>query len=121
MGDLKLKFITPADLCGQLKATVHKTGKLGFTLHTAKKFELNKNKSISIGQNQQDKNDNKLYIIVNDNIKEDAFKVCKAGEYYYLNTKYLFDKLGYNYAGGPIVFDISKIQHNLYCMKLRVS
>ena len=40
----------------------------------------------------------------------DSFKVCKAGAYYYVNTKVMFDSLGIDYISKTIIFDIIKLQ-----------
>lgn len=105
---MKLKFFNPDDLDKNLKATVHKTGKLGFTVEAAKKMELSKEKSAGIGINDEDSSDNSLYVVIYPEKKEGAFSISKAGAYYYINTKALFDSLRIDYVKDNVVYDISK-------------
>ena len=84
---MKLKFINPSELDKNLKATVHKSGKLGFTIEAAKKLSLDPTKTAQIAINEDDANDKNLYIIIGDSSNANSFKVSKAGAYYYINTK----------------------------------
>lgn len=105
---MKIKFFDPKGLDRNLKATVHKSGKLGFTVDAANKMDLKPDKSASIGVNEEDKSDKSLYIIIHDDIQDATFKVAKAGDYYYLNLKNLFDTLKINYKNQSVVYDISE-------------
>jgi len=105
---MKLTFFQSDTLDKNLKATIQKTGKLGFTIEAAKKMDLSNEKSIGIAYNEEDEEINDLYIIVNDEIDKKAFKVNKAGEYHYVNTKALFDKLKWDYTKESISFDITE-------------
>ena len=40
---------------------------------------------------------------------EGGFKVSKAGQYYYINTKVLFDNLKIDYSKGNVVYDMSEV------------
>jgi hypothetical protein len=93
---MKLKFIKPEDLSGNLKATIQRTGKLGFSSDAAKKLQLSSNKSVMMAINEDEEDDN-LYMLLLDDAGGD-YKVAKAGEYYYINLKYLFDDLGIKYG-----------------------
>lgn len=105
---MKIKFFNPNSLDRNLKATVHKSGKLGFTVDAANKMDLKPTKSAAIGKNDDDSSDTALYIAIYDEQKEGAFKVAKAGAYYYLNLKSLFDTLKINYKSQSVIFDISE-------------
>jgi hypothetical protein len=105
---MKLKFITPDGLDKNLKATAHKSGKLGFTMDAAEKLKLNAEKSVSVAVNEDDSSDTNLYVVINETVKEGAFKINKAGQYYYVNTKALFDTLKIDYKNDWVVYDISK-------------
>lgn len=109
---MKIKFFNPNALEKNLKATVHRTGKLGFTIESAKKMNLENSKSLSIGTNEDDENDKSLYIIVNENTEESSFPVLKAGQYHYINTKALFDNLNWDYLSKTISFDIKTIEND---------
>jgi hypothetical protein len=106
---MKFKFINPGELDRNLKATVHKTGKLGFTVEAAKKLDLSAGKSVMIALNDDDKEDNNLYIIVVNDVRPDGFRVSKAGGYYYLNTKDLFENLNIEYILESVVYDIREM------------
>lgn len=104
---MKLKFITPQTAERNLRATAHKTGKLGFTIEAAKKLELSVEKSAGIAINEENLDDKSLYLILYPDRREGAFNVHKAGDYYYLNTKTLFDSLGIDYQHDFVSYDIS--------------
>jgi hypothetical protein len=106
---LKLKFFNSNELEKPFKLSVHKSGKLGFTLEAAKAMELTKNKSISIGMNEDDLTDQRLYMIVNEKEEPGAFKVAKAGVYYYLPIKLLLDNLKIPYHSENVVFNMEKV------------
>jgi hypothetical protein len=105
---MKIKFIDFDQLDRNMKATSHKSGKIGFTMDAAKKMELTTEKSVTIGINEEDASDNNLYVIVNNGYKQGAFKILKAGQYYYVNLKPLFDSLHIDYQHKTIVYDISR-------------
>lgn len=105
--EVRLRFFHPNDLDCNLKATIHKTGKLGFTKNAIARLGLDNRKSISIGESEEFKN-GELFIIVNENnLDVNSFKVNKAGPYYYISTKSLFDRLNVNYKSHNISYDIS--------------
>jgi hypothetical protein len=67
---------------------------------------LSKQGSIGIASNTEDPTDKKLYLVVFPDQRPMAFPIAKAGQYYYLNTKVLFDTLKIDYSLGNVVFDI---------------
>ncbi len=105
---MKIKFFSPNDLDRNIKATVHKTGKIGFTVDAAKKLSLSVDCSLSIGMNEDDTEDSNLYVMLHNTVETGAFKVSKAGGYYYVNTKVLFDNLKIDYTNSAIVYDITE-------------
>ena len=105
---MKIKFFNPNDLNRNIKATVHKTGKIGFTIDAAKKLSLSVECSLSIGINEDDTEDSSLYVMLHNTIVTGAFKVSKAGGYYYTNTKVLFDNLKIDYVNAAIIYDITE-------------
>ncbi len=104
---IQLRFFNSNELDRNLKASIHKTGKLGFTVEAARKLDLENNKSFSIACNEADANDKNLYVVVNKEKITGSFNVSKAGDYYYVNTKVLFDNLKWDYANNIISFDIT--------------
>lgn len=105
---MKLKFFNPSLVERNIKATVHRTGKIGFTSEAAKKFELSKEKSIALAVNEEDSSDMNLYGILYPEIKEEAFKINQAGDYFFVNAKPLLESFGLDYINKNIAFDISE-------------
>jgi hypothetical protein len=91
---------------------VHKTGKLGFSSSAIEKLKITTNKTISIAINEEDKEDENLYVVVNENDNGDGFRISKAGDYYYVNTKALFDSIGVDYRNKKIIYDIVDFEYD---------
>lgn len=103
---MKLRFISPNTLDKNLKATVHRTGKLGFSFEAAKKLKLSENKSASIAIDEDKPDDKDLYLIIQNDKPDGSFPIYKAGKYHYINTKTLFDSLKLDYLKNSVVYDI---------------
>lgn len=103
---MKLKFIKADDNERNIKATIHSTGKLGFSDEAAKSLSLTAEKTISFAQNEEDPNDENLYAIIHDGPQEGAFKIYKAGQYYSVSTKKMFDKMDVDYVKYRVIFDM---------------
>lgn len=108
---MKLKFIKSEDIDKNVKCAIHKTGKLGFSSNAIDKLSLSTDKTVSIAINDVDKEDENLYVVVNDKAQESAFKLSKAGDYFYINTKALFDSLGIDYRNEKIIYDIVDFEY----------
>lgn len=94
----------------KLKATIHTSGKLGFSDNTAKTLGFDKYPDCFVQFAQDDDNPSILYLINRTNDDGDSFKVCKSGLYYFVNAKLMFDALGIDYANKTIIFDMIKLQ-----------
>lgn len=103
-------ILSASRFVSKLKATIHTSGKLGFTDVTAKELGFVEKNESFVQFAQDDENQEILYLINNAANNEDSFRVCKAGNYYYVSTKMLFDSLGYDYVNSTIIFDMMKIQ-----------
>lgn len=91
----------------RLKATIQKTGKLGFAEASSKHLQFGEGSVVQFAEDDQEKGT--LYLINMPNSQgETAFKVCKAGRSFYVNTKALFDKLGFDYETNTIIFDLKR-------------
>jgi hypothetical protein len=108
---MKLEKIKPPDSAGLLKATIHSSGKLGFSAGAIKAMNINSNSFVQIALNAEDKSDQNLYAFITKQADENALKINKAGDYYYVNTKALFDKLEIDYRKNKIMFDIVEIEY----------
>ena len=99
-----LIVMSAKELSKKLKVTVQKTGRLGFTQTTADELKLNESCSIKFYFDDKRKDSPVLQLL---NCKDgDAFSVLKSGDYYYLSTAALFDKLGYDYKSQNIICDL---------------
>jgi hypothetical protein len=107
---MKLTILSAKDFSINLKCTIHSTGKLGFTDGTTKHLELTENSGIKFAIDEND--NNTLYLINCKQWTPDAFKVNKAGNYFYINAKALFDRLGYDYRKKSIIFDMTFTPEN---------
>lgn len=96
------------ELDRNIKCTVHTSGKLGFSEAAAKKLALSNDDYFAIATNDDDANDENLYLWKELKGTEGVFKVNKAGEYFSINTKLLFDKLKIDYSDkdNVVIFDI---------------
>jgi hypothetical protein len=102
---MKITFYNASEL-KNIKCAIHKSGKLGFSFSASKQLKIDEAKSVMIGTNSDDKDDQALYMLLSAEPSNSAFKIGKAGSYYYLSTKELFDKLGYDYRHRTIIFDL---------------
>ncbi|MDP3150884.1 MAG: hypothetical protein Q8N83_17330 [Ignavibacteria bacterium] len=108
---MKLKFIDGSKYNLNVKCSIHLTGKLGFSQSAIDSLQLDNNKYVAFATNEEDKKDLTLYMVVYNEKKEGAFKIVKAGNYYYLNTKKMFDELGIDYKKKTIIYDISNCDY----------
>ncbi|WP_330442287.1 hypothetical protein [Flavobacterium sp. C4GT6] len=95
---------------GVIKATIHKTGKLGFSAAAQEFIGINENTYFLVGFNEENQDD--FLYLVSSPENDKAFKVSKAGDYFYINLKYVFDKRGIDYKNETIIFDIKKETEN---------
>jgi len=103
---MKFSFFNASEFEQRLKCTIHKTGKLGFSEAAIKKLVIGEKRGVMIGKNEEDESDTNLYMVFMDTDDDRCFRLNKAGGYYYVNTKPLFDKLNLDYQNTTIIFDI---------------
>jgi hypothetical protein len=102
--NMALKIISAKDFSVKLKATIHSSGRLGFTEATAKELNFTKDSAVKFAVDEVD--ESVLYLINCKEADEEAFKVNSAGLYFSVNAKPLFDSLGYEYKKKNIMFDM---------------
>jgi hypothetical protein len=112
--DLDIEFLAPEGKHGPAKATVHKSGKLGFSLGAHMMVDFEKNKLFKIGRKktESDATNNDVLIMLPVDSEDDlTFKVQSAGGYYYLKTKRLLNQLNIDYRNESetVSFDIDEI------------
>lgn len=108
---MKITFIQPKLQLGKVKCTVHLSGKLGFSKAAVKELGISDNSFIKLGINEEDQNDNNLYMLVMGEESADAYKINKAGDYYYVNTQHLLDKRGIDYKNKKVIYDIESFDY----------
>jgi hypothetical protein len=109
---MKLKFLKAEEPGRKAKATVHSTGKLGFSKEAVEYLGIKEGKSIQFAQDEENPDDLNLYAVVHLGTPEGAFRINKAGHYFYLNTTNLFDSLKLDYKSKKIIYDLVKIQYD---------
>ncbi|MCR4032529.1 MULTISPECIES: hypothetical protein [Flavobacterium] len=110
-----INFEDPNSANGVIKASIHKTGKLGFSSGAKSFMDINEETYFKIGFNDRDANDTNIYMVPSIG-NEGAFKVSKAGDYYYINLKHIFDKREIEYQNESNIYDIKKVsvENNYY-------
>lgn len=104
-----LEFFDSATTYGIIKATVHKTGKLGFSSGANKYMNLNDTVYFNIGTNKNDESDKSLYLVPVVSKCDKSFRVVRAGEYFYVFIKNILKELDMDYKNESIIYDIEKI------------
>ena len=103
---MELNYVSARAYAVKLKATIHSSGKLGFTDETSRSLKLLSIPGVKFALDET----GILYMTLCKKADDDCFKVCKAGAYYYVNAKALFDDKGYDYKNNSIIFDLTKIE-----------
>jgi hypothetical protein len=99
-------FFDASKYTSNLRCTIQKTGKIGFSDFTQNKLGIKDGMSIRIGILGSKENYTNLLMQVLDTVSPDAFKINKAGNYYYINPKPLLDELNINYKRKSIIYDM---------------
>lgn len=116
------RILSASRFVSKLKATVHTSGKLGFSEVTAKELGLHGDDNHFVQFAQDVEDPSVLYLINGTGDDGDSFKVCKSGAYYYINAKLMFDSLGVDYVNKTIIYDMIKTPNeegNVYKMTKR--
>ena len=100
--DIAMKILSIKDYSGKLRASVQMSGRFGFSEETAKVLQLQDRMSIKFAQDD----DETLFCSFPDGEDADAFKVRKAGRYFYVPTDVLFSSLGIDYKKYNILFSL---------------
>jgi hypothetical protein len=106
---MNLKFFDADEIQNNAKCTIHKSGKLGFSMDAIKMLGIDETKAIRIATGTDYEETGNLYMMVCPEYTRGAFTISKAGKYYYLNTKNLFNRLGLNYQKEKIMYDVVEV------------
>lgn len=115
---LELSIIDASKFETNAKCTIHKSGKLGFSANAIKLLDISNDKSLLFAKDNNNPEEDRFYMLIGDSTNEQGFKINKAGDYYYANTKLLFDSLDYDYVNTTIIFDITATEHIQDGMKI---
>jgi hypothetical protein len=122
---MTIKIISAKQFATKLKATIHYSGRLGFTEETANALSFSSGKFAKFAQDDEK---GSLYLIIMNEDSEDAFPIKSSSGYYYVPAKLMFDMLGYDYENNNIMFDLVRqpsydadLQGQVYQMKPRIN
>lgn len=122
---MAINIISAKQFATKLKATIQKSGRLGFTEDTAKILDFQSGKRAKFA-----KDDEKdiLYLIIISEDSEDAFQIKQSSGYYYVQARQMFDMLGFDYENYYIIFDLirdksldAELQGMVFRMKERLN
>lgn len=120
---MRLTIVDATRKAPRPKATIHKTGNLGFNNDAADVLRLGSAvKAFRVAINA-DEDDGNLYLVPSSPDEDKAVHVSKAGEYYYLNLKDFFSRRNEDFANQKIMYDIKKLDYNgklVFALKRRV-
>lgn len=102
-----ISIIKTSDFNIKLKATIHSSGRLGFTADTADKLNLSNGGFVKFARD--DENENELFMIFVSEEDDDTFRVTRSGKYYYLPTTTMFQSFGYDFKKYNIMFDLVRM------------
>ena len=105
---IDLDFYDSSSKYGIIKATVHKSGKLGFSSGASKFMRLETRKFVRIATNKSNLNDKCLYVLPIEDQTDKSFKVVKAGDYYYVFIRNILQERNLDYKTKNFVYDIEE-------------
>lgn len=122
---MTITILSAKKFAKKLKATVHRSGKLGFGEETAHTLGLEQGKFARFAQDDETGN---LFLIIDDCGSEDAFSFKEVSGFYNLATRQLFDALGIDYENNSVMFDLVRqptldadLAGQVYYMKMRTN
>jgi hypothetical protein len=99
-------FFDARQYASNLRCTIQRTGKMGFSEFTQVKLQLKEGMSIKIGIDGSREDYKHLLLKLMNTVDETAFRVNKAGNYYYINPKPLLDELGIEYKSRNVLYEM---------------
>ena len=120
-----IRVISAKRFATKLKATIQRSGRLGFTEETAKYMNLADGKFAKFAQDDES---GVLYLIIIDKRNEDCFDIRSSSGYYFVPAKMMFDSLGVDYEKNVVMFDLVRkpsldetLEGQVFLMKSRIS
>ena len=122
---MSITIISAKRFATKLKATIQRSGRLGFTEETARYMNLADEKFAKFAQDDES---GTLYLIIIDKRNEDCFDIRSSSGYYFVPAKMMFDSLGMDYEQNVIMFDLVRkpsldetLEGQVFLMKTRIS
>lgn len=122
---MAITIISAKRFATKLKATIQRSGRLGFTEETARYMNLADEKFAKFAQDDES---GTLYLIIIDKRNEDSFDIRSSSGYYFVPAKMMFDSLGMDYEQNVIMFDLVRkpsldetLEGQVFLMKTRIS
>lgn len=122
---MAIQIISAKRFATKLKATIQRSGRLGFTEETAKYMNLADGKFAKFAQDDES---GILYLIITNKRNEDSFDIRSSSGYYFVPAKMMFDSLGVDYEKNVVMFDLVRkpsldetLEGQVFLMKSRTS
>jgi hypothetical protein len=117
--DLEFADVKTAPL--RPKATVHRSGKVGFNSDAADFMGLSGEEEFCVAYNPEQGPDGDLYLLPPgpDVPENSCIGVAKAGEYFHLNLRRFFERYEIDYETYKIVYDIEEREDGGYTLLKR--
>lgn len=124
--EIKLEFLNIKERARKPKATIQRSGKLGFNSEAIELMGMKAEDKFKIAINRTQEDQDNLYLIrciesQNENC-ENSVKISKAGDYFYLNLTAYFDDLHLEYEKYLYIYNIYVKEYNgaqIYYLKRR--
>lgn len=100
------QILKASDYTKKLKATIHRSGKLGFTAETMKELNLDEKTYVRFAKDSDDKN--VIYLAVIHHAEPECFKLMKSSDYLSVPTGKMFKELGFDYSKHTVMFDVER-------------
>lgn len=108
---MRLSIQIPKESTGKMKCTIHLSGRLGFTITSAAELGVELGKGVKIYRDEENLDDTNLYISIVNIPDENAFRIYRAGKYFYLKTKRLFSDYGLDFINNKFIYDINDFDY----------
>lgn len=100
------QILNSCDYTKKLKATIQRSGKLGFTRETMDELKLNENCFIRFADDSE--NHDVVYLAIIRHEEAGCFKLMKSSGYLSVSTGKMFKELGFDYSRRTVMFDVER-------------
>ena len=105
---MKIQFVKPEKPEPNFKSSVHRTGRIGFSIESAKAFGITTSNCLALGVNAEDPDDQNIYGMLVHTGSEEGYLIQKAGNYHSVKAALFFDARKIDYSNGDLSFDVSE-------------